>query len=111
MADAIDRADDGVAALNHAVDPHQRVLLAAVVMDEFGAHTGGNPTKIINRAAAPSDIENAARDTGLNRLVADFGTGTDWRISRAHPLLPAQVRELAREVGNGALGGTGAFAG
>ncbi len=32
MADAIDRADDGIAALDQAVDPHERVLLTAIVV-------------------------------------------------------------------------------
>lgn len=111
MADAIDRAEHSVAAFDHTVDPDQRVLLAAIVVDQFGAHPRGDTAQVLDRAAAAADLEDAARDAGLHGLVTDLGTGTYRRVGRAHPLLPAQVRELAGELRDRALGGAGAFAG
>ena len=111
MADAIDRADDGIAALDHAVDAHERVLLAAIVMHQFGAHPRGDPAQILDCATTAPDIEDAARDAGLHGLVADFGAGADRRVGRSHPLLPAEVSELPGEVRHRALGGTRALSG
>jgi hypothetical protein len=110
MADAVDRAEDGVATFDHPVDPHQRVLLAAIVVDKFSAHPCGDPAQVLDRTAAAADIENPARDAGLHRFVADLGTRTFRRVGRAHALLPPQVRELAGEFRDRALGGAGTFA-
>lgn len=112
MADAVDRADDGVAAFDHAVDAHERVFLAAIVVHQLGAHAGRDAAQIVDRATAAADIENASCDGRLDRLFTSFCTGARRRTARGtHPLLPAQAFELLLEIADHALGGTRPLAG
>ena len=52
MADAVDWAHDRVTALDHAVDAHERVLLATIVVHQLGAHARSDAAQIVDRPAA-----------------------------------------------------------
>ena len=112
MADAVDRADDRIAPLDHAVDAHERVLLAAVVMHQLGPHTRGDAAQVVDRTTAPADIQNAARDGRLDGLITGIGAGAGRRATRgAHALLPALALELLLQIADHALGGARPLAG
>lgn len=107
MADAINGADDRVAALDHAIDPHESVLLATIVVHKLGAHARGHPAQVLDRPAATADIKDAPRDRGADSLVAGLCTRTGLDAGWAlHPLLPAETLELLLKIGNHALGCT-----
>lgn len=111
MADAVDWAHDRVAALDHAVDAHERVLLATIVVHQLGTHARSDAAQIVYRAAAAADIENAPRNGGLDGLVAGFCAGAGGSAVRGpQTLLPALTFELLLEIGEHALGGTCPFA-
>lgn len=112
MADAVDRADDRITALDHAVDAHERVLLAAVVMHQLGPHAGGDAAQVVDRTAAATDIQDAARDGRLDGLVTGVGAGAGGGAARdAHALLPALTLELLLKITDHALGSARTLAG
>ena len=95
MADAIDRADDRVTALDHAVDADERMLLATIVVHELRAHARRHTPEVVDRATTPADVKDAARNGGLDGLVASLGAGADGGAIRGpHALLPARAFEL-----------------
>ena len=98
MADTVDRADDRVTAFDHAVNADQGVLLAAVVVHEFGSHARCDATQVVDGTAAAADVEDAACNGGLDGLVAGVGTRARRRaIRRPHALLPAGALKLLLE--------------
>ena len=59
MADAIDRTDDRIAALDHVRDPVNAVLETAIVMLELTRAGFGERAQMRNNRVSATDIEDA----------------------------------------------------
>ena len=60
MADAVDRAQHRVGAFDQIVDALQRLLLAAVVVDQAGLPPLGHVAQMRDQPRSAADVEQAA---------------------------------------------------